>query len=334
MTPPPGRQALVDRVRAFLHTSLRGEPSEPFDTLGAAIASWQAEHGPVLRAMPPTPGFAWPAVPIGLYKDLAVGTVPPAFDGPVFRTSGTTGGGRGEHRLWSTELYDEGAWAWAHHVEPALPLDIVALLVDPGTAPDASLSHMVAAFAGRGGRVTWHLHDGRPDRASIEARIARATGPLQLATTAFALADWLDGDTTPLPSGSVVMVTGGFKGRVVRLSDAEIYADVEARTGARVVTEYGMTELSSQLWGTPATPYRPPPWLRVTAIDPATGAPRPPGVAGQLRFDDLCNVDSSVGVETLDEGIVHDDGTVTLRGRLADAEPRGCSLTVEEAWLR
>ena len=95
-----------------------------------------------------------------------------------------------------------------------------------------------------------------------------------------------------------------------------------------------MTELSSQLWGTPETSYHPPPWLRAVAVDPVTGTPRPPGEPGQLRFVDLANLDGSVAVETLDEGIVHPDRSVTLRGRLAGAPVRGCSLTVEEAWAK
>ena len=55
-------------------------------------------------------------------------------------------------------------------------------------------------------------------------------------------------------------------------------------------------------------------------------------VAGVLRFWDLCNLDSTLGIETLDEGIVEEDGSVRLFGRLAGATPRGCSLSVEEAW--
>jgi len=131
------------------------------------------------------------------------------------------------------------------------------------------------------------------------------------------------------------MVTGGFKGRQVALDDDGLYAAIRARLKpARLVTEYGMTELSSQLWGRPGEAYRPPPWLRVVAVDPHTGEPVPPGQPGPLRFYDLCNVDSTLGVETLDRGSVQADGGVVLEGRLEDAPARGCSLTVEEAWAR
>jgi acyl-coenzyme A synthetase/AMP-(fatty) acid ligase len=275
---------------------------------------------------------------VSLYKELAVGTVPPGQEGACFRTSGTTGSGRGVHRLWSADLYDHAALAWAQRCNPGAPADVIAWLSDPAEHQDSSLSHMVAAFPGRlgghaHGRVTWLLRDGRPDVEGLRA--ALTDRPVYLATTAFALAEALEHALPALPAGSVVMVTGGFKGRAVAVSDADLYAACRAvLRPAHLVTEYGMTELSSQLWATPETPYAPPPWLRAVAVDPETGAAMPPGQPGLLRFFDLANLDASVGLETLDEGIVHADGTVTLLGRLPGAEARGCSLTVEEAWAR
>ncbi|MEO0601991.1 MAG: acyl-protein synthetase, partial [Myxococcota bacterium] len=158
---------------------------------------------------------------------------------------------------------------------------------------------------------------------------------LYVATTAFAMAEYLDHDPPALPAGSVVMVTGGFKGRVHRLEGAELYRAIRDRLApARLVTEYGMTELSSQLWGAPQTRFAPPPWLAVLAVDPVTGEVLPAGTEGQLRFVDLANLDSTLGIETMDAGVVGVDGTVELRGRLTGAPSRGCSLTVEEAWGR
>jgi hypothetical protein len=328
---PTERALLAARVHAFVDGSLAGMPPEPFERLLLDLHRWQAAHDPVAAALAPPEVAAWtdvPAVPVALWKQLPVGTV--KDDAPVvFRTSGTTGGGRGEHRLRDTALYDHGALAWARRCVPDMPGDVVALLEDPAVAPDSSLSHMVALFPRGGGRATWHVRDGELDRDGLAARL-RDAGPVFLATTAFALAAWLQADPDPLPPGSLVMVTGGFKGRRLALSDAELHAEAEARLRPRrVVVEYGMTELSSQLWGTPGEAYLPPPWLRAVAVDPATGTPRPPGQAGQLRFYDLCNLDSAVGVETLDEGVVHGDGAVTLHGRLPGAEARGCSLPLE-----
>jgi hypothetical protein len=337
VTPPEGRSALAERVLAFQTASLRGEAHETWESLALDLHTWQHAFAPVVRALGPL-ASRWqdiPVVPISLYKDLAVGTVPVGAERAVFRTSGTTGGGRGVHRLWSSDTYDHGARLWAEASVPGAPRRVVALLTSPADAPDASLSHMVADFATPGGTAAWCLQDGLVVRDRWDAAVADGN-PVYVATTAFALADLLaQANLKPLPAGSVVMVTGGFKGRAVVLSDEQLFEVTErVLRPTRLVTEYGMTELCSQLWGMPGGAYRPPPWLRVVAVDPQTGAPRPVGERGQLRFYDLANVDASIGVETLDEGVVNADGSVSLLGRLAGAEARGSSLTVEEAWAR
>lgn len=313
----------------------------PLDKLFVAVHTYQWHHAPVVRALtagngPATHWTQIPAVPIALYKELAVGTL--AADAPcvTFRTSGTTGGGRGVQRLRDTRLYDANAIAWARACLHGVPTDVVALLNDAQESPDSSLSHMVALFPtglGAAGSVSWHLPNGRLDRDDLRARLATASGPVFVCATAFALADWLDSSPAPLPAGSWLMVTGGFKGHAVSYDDDALFAAARARlTPARLVTEYGMTELSSQLWGEPNGPYAAPPWLRVVAVDPVSGVALPVDQPGQLRFFDLCNLDASIGVETMDLGAVHADGRVTLHGRLDGAPARGCSLTVEEAW--
>ncbi|MBN2798687.1 MAG: acyl-protein synthetase [Deltaproteobacteria bacterium] len=330
--------ALAERVRAFVHSSLTGAPSEPFWDLALDLHRWQADNDPVLASLVEGEVRGWrdiPAVPVDLFKTFPVGTVPPGEEAVAFQTSGTTGSGRGTHRLRGTSLYNLGALTWAEAVVPDAPRDVVALLADPAESPESSLSHMVALFPRDGGRVTWHLRDGALDRDGINGRIEGATGPLYLAATAFALAEYLeDGPVRNLPPGSVVMVTGGLKGRTHRREGEPLYREALALLSpARLVREYGMTELSSQLWSVgPTGPYLAPPWLRVVAVDPLTGTPVPAGERGQLRFYDLCNLDGTVAIETMDEGVIDAEGGLTLFGRLEGSPARGCSLTVEEAW--
>lgn len=323
---------LADRVEAFIYESLQGEPPVPFGDLALDIHNWQRRHDPVLEALTDRAVERWqdiPAIPVDLFRRLRVGTVDPADAAVAFRTSGTTGASRGVHYMRSTDLYDRAATAWFRQCVPDAPTDVTALLEDPAQAADSSLSHMVALF----GEGTYHLESGRLSRTSLDIRVRTTMNPLFVAATGFALADWLSQEVPVLPPDSVLMVTGGFKGRRLTVGEAELYQQAEARLRpARIVTEYGMTELSSQLWGTPDTPYLPPPWLRVVAVSPATGRPMGPEQVGQLRFYDLCNLDGTLAIETMDEGVVHSDGSVTLYGRLEGAPLRGCSLSVEEHW--
>ena len=110
----------------------------------------------------------------------------------------------------------------------------------------------------------------------------------------------------------------------------------------RVVGEYGMTELTSQLYeGTVAESalaaqrpeaapgvYFEPPWLRVTPVDPVSLQPVAKGEAGLARFIDLGNVDSAVSVVTQDL-VRRAHGGIQLLGRQPGAPARGCSLAIE-----
>ena len=135
------------------------------------------------------------------------------------------------------------------------------------------------------------------------------------------------------------MLTGGFKGRSREVPEAELRAAIAAAFAlpdASVVGEYGMTELSSQLYeGTLVGThdrhgvYTAPPWVRVTAVDPDTLAPVARGEVGIARIVDLANVDSAVAIQTADRVRVSERG-VELLGRLPGAVPRGCSLAIEE----
>lgn len=310
------RAALVARVAAFV----RGETGEDFAAVALAVHRHQrALHSAIDRfaaALPPPRDWRdLPALPVDVLKDPGVGE-----GRVVFRTSGTTAGHRGEHRLVDTALYDLGAVRWARACVPGLPRRTVSLVED---LADSSLAHMVRRL---GDPVSWHVTGGRVDAASLRALPAT---PVFVPSTAFALADWLESRPDPLPPGSVVMVTGGYKGRLRSIAAEDLLRTCRAvLRPARLVLEYGMTELSSQLWGLPGTPFLPPPWMRVQAVD-ADGAPLPPGAEGQLRFVDLCNVDVAVAIETMDLGVVDGAGCVSLRGRLPGAPPRGCSLAAE-----
>ena len=332
---PDQARPLVPRIISFIDNSLANRRHESFETLALDIFQFQREHDPVARALCPHLPRTFadiPSIPVDLFKELPVGTVPQGAAAAQFMTSGTTATRRGIHRMRSTFLYEYNAKRWANTCVPDLPKDAVSLLLDPTAHPESSLSHMISVLA-ENGTASWHLPDGQVDVDQFTAQLHGKDSPTLVATTAFALADLLKtGKVFSLPAPSVVLVTGGFKGRKTEVSEDALFQQTERMfPGARIVTEYGMTELSSQLWGEPGLPFRPPPWLKVIACDPSSGKRLPTGETGQLRFYDLANLDCAVSIETMDAGYCTTSGAVVLQGRLLDASPRGCSLTVEEA---
>ena len=323
------RESLRLAISRFVRSGL-GD----FDELACQIHALQLENNPVLARMfpgpPPATAADIPAVPVSLFKSLDLGPQPALPSDRSFRTSGTTGQTRGTVRCRDTFLYDLASPKhFAHRVE-AVPKRVVSLCP---ADEDSSLGHMVTLFSG--GDATRLFAEGGV-RTDAWDHLSK---PCFLAATAFALdALFAIPGRANLARDSLVMVTGGFKGRRVRLDDAALYGEFPARLGdPRVVGEYGMTELSAQLWTDPVRAgERPgafvaPPWMKVFAVDPVSGSP----ISGEgvLRFVDLCNLDSPVAIETEDLGRVEsraDGDRVTLVGRLAGAEARGCSLRAED----
>ena len=318
------------------------------------------------------PGWeALPAVPTRGFRDLDLISGEPDRVERTFRTSGTTSGGvgdptpRGRHHVLSLELYRRLSLPWFRanllpDLAPDERLRVLSLIPDPRAVPDSSLSTMVGfvmdAHGDAGSGYLGHPETGVDAEALMLAcdRAARDEVPVLLFGTAFAfvhMADALDeaGRGAELPEGSRAMETGGFKGRSREVPRDALYATIAERTGipeASIVNEYGMTELLSQFYepvlrerapdggeGGVVRRHRPPPWMRTRIVAPDTLEPVAPGTPGLLHHVDLANVGSVSSVLTEDVGRAEGDGFVVL-GRTPGAEPRGCSLAMEELLRR
>ncbi len=186
-----------------------------------------------------------------------------------------------------------------------------------------------------------------------------ANRPLMLLGTAFNFVHLLDHFAVnnmryKLARGSRVLETGGYKGQSREVPKAELHALITKHLGIapeNIVTEYGMSELSSQAYDrvagevqgprskaqgqasvSPQVTLSPcprafhfPPWCRARVISPETGLEVAEGETGLLRLFDLANVRSVLAIQTEDLTVKRGDG-FELLGRATQAEPRGCSL--------
>jgi len=299
-----------------------------------------------------------PAVPTRAFKHVPLVSGDPRTVRRLFRTSGTSEGEarRGEHHVLEPALYRAAVLPnfKAHMLPDRARLPILSLIPSPADAPDSSLSHMIGiAVEEVGGEgSSWFLAPGRGiDDEGLMGALRRAekeAEPVLVVATAFALVHWLEamgreGWTVTLPDGSRVMETGGFKGRTRAVPKQELYEAVQERMGVpgeRIVNEYGMTELLSQFYedvlrkgeavgGPGSRHHRPPPWVRTRVLNPTTLDPCAPGEAGILCHYDLANAGSVSSVLTEDLGVAVGDG-FRLVGRSEGAEPRGCSLAMDD----
>jgi len=344
-------------ARCLTHLPDGPDGEAEFDTMARALFAWQFGHvAPYrrlceARGVTPATLTGWraiPAVPQRLYKETVLYGHAGA-PGRVFHTSGTTTGTPGKQHLLSDHIYKtvalEGAaraglWGDDH----ALP-ELQILAPPPREAVHSSLSAMFeywcetaleagrreSAFWVRGGTLMLH---GLRERLEVLAAEGR---PVGICGAAFSLVHYLDAysplDPIPLPTGSWLLETGGFKGRSRELPKDEFYRALGYLFGLpddAIWNEYGMTELSSQAYARGANGrHTVPPWARVLVIDPETEREVDPGQPGLVRWIDLANVDSVLCLQTLDQAVRHEEGFF-LMGRLPQADPRGCSLAADD----
>jgi hypothetical protein len=310
-----------------------------------------------------------PAIPIAAFKHLELTTVPPGERAAVFHSSGTTGHipSRHYHSADTLHIYELASEAWfkrrvlghlpwtwqRRHPEVEERQWMLSLTPSPRDVPHSSLAFMIqnlfrcfgrtdSRFAGVPGLDGWQVDF---ERVFELLNSASDNGPVVLFGTAFNFVHLTDemarrGETIPLPDGSQIMETGGYKGRSRMVPKAELHRTISARLGVmpdRIVCEYGMAELSSQAYnvdlgcGPDLTErrFQFPPWCLATVVSPETGRQLEFGQMGLLQITDLANVASVLSIQTEDLAIRHEDG-ITLAGRAAQSEPRGCSLLAGE----
>ncbi len=361
-------EALHARARMFVDAFESGSDAPDFDALACDLARYQAEHAPgyarllEARGIDPTKlakAEAIPAVPTDAFKLTRVATFEPSEARAQFRTSGTTVGARGLHEMRDPSTYEAAAVSFGRRWlvrDVALPLPIVVLAPPPRAVKDSSLGHMCAAFVRAFGepateQATWLIDGDRIDLEAFDERVAMALTagkPMLVLATSFALVHLLDalGDAPfPLPKGSRVMQTGGFKGKSREIGADVLRRELSSAFGIEeraIVAEYGMTELSSQFYErtlvdahVPHGVYAEPPWARVVPVDPTTLELVPHGETGIAKIVDLMNVDSAVAVLTQDLVRRTDKhaGKVEgfeLLGRAPSAPSRGCSIAIDE----
>ena len=365
MSPPDlARAALDARVIAWMREADPATDDARFGALALELFAFQFAHCAPYRRFCQGRGATpagvrdWtgiPPVPAGAFKELPLCCFPPERAAKVFRTSGTATRARGALHLDTLEVYEASLLpSFRRHLLPDLAAGararILVLAPPPAELPDSSLSHMFGvALRELGDPASGFLvKGGELDVSAALAALGLAVGsaadrPLLVCGTAFAFVHLLDaladrGVSPRLPGSARAMETGGFKGRAHERSQRELYAEIEARLGvpaARIVNQYGMTELGSQFYDTvlsdPGAPRRKqaPPWARVRIVDPITGAAHSPGDVGAIQIFDLANTGSVLAIQTADLGRRIGSGFEVL-GREPGAEARGCSIAADE----
>jgi hypothetical protein len=359
------KKTIFDDVLDFIR---RPASAPEFTSLALRVVTYQLEHVPAYRSYVESLGVDLATVPC-LEQVPAVSTLafkyarmesvaePPTSAARRFLTSGTTIGReeRGSHLVLCPEIYRASAIGHLRSMLFPDPQRLAMLALHPTTErmPESSLSQMISWCIEEFGTAV-SCCAATPEAVDVRAALdflqscIRHNRPVAILATTAACAKLfvaIDESRAPivLPAGSRLMDTGGAKGQTVPLTAADIIEQAERCLRLEpdlVINEYGMTEMCSQLYD--ATPFNSkrrdppasrvklaPPWLRPFALDPATLRPLSDGAPGLLAFFDLANVASVSMLLTEDLGVI-DNGAVTILGRAATADTRGCALAITE----
>jgi hypothetical protein len=313
---------------------------EPGDLLPFALElfRFQYSHNPLYRKYTDTLGIdpgavasleTLPYLPLSFFKTQPVRTtdfVPEA----VFASSGTTGMVTSRHEVRSLDLYRESfITAFQRVYGPIRDWCVIGLLPSYLERPNSSLVVMVGELISQSGHPDsgCYLYDHEALYRLLSGLEARGQRTLLIGVT-FALLDFAEQYQLSLRH-TVVMETGGMKGRRRELTRAELHAFLAQRFGVEEIhAEYGMTELLSQAYSRGNGIFTCPPWMKAlvrTDDDPLEVKEVGEGI---LNIIDLANRWSCAFLATEDVGRVYPDGRFEVSGRVDNSDIRGCSLLV------
>ena len=274
-----------------------------------------------------------PFLPIRFFKTNAVTTT--AFEPEIiFESSGTTQSGNSKHFVKNLELYKT---CFTKNFElfygPASEWCIIGLLPSYLERKNSSLITMTEELIKQSGHSLSGFYLSEHEKlyhTLLHNEILQQ--PTLLIGVTFALLDFAEQYSMRL-SNTVIMETGGMKGRREEIIREEVHEKLRQKLGVRKVhSEYGMTEILTQAYSRGNGIFKCPPWMKIllrSEDDPLSIHNAPvtrQSETGIINIIDLANIYSCAFIATDDMGKLHHDCSFEVMGRCDNSDIRGCSL--------
>lgn len=271
-----------------------------------------------------------PFLPIQFFKSHRVLSSSETIQ-QIFTSSGTTGSVTSKHFVTNLNLYETSFTKGFQNVYgPVQDYTILALLPSYLEREGSSLIYMVehliqATQKPESGFYLNNLSELKDTLLRLDANGKKVL----LIGVSFALLDLVEQHQFNLKN-TIIMETGGMKGRRKELIREELHSILKAGFGVNAIhSEYGMTELLSQAYSKGKGLFECPNWMQVLTRDPEDALTvLPSGKTGGINIIDLANVNSCSFIATQDLGKTYKDGTFEVIGRFDNSDIRGCNLMV------
>ena len=248
----------------------------------------------------------------------------------VFTSSGTTGSTVSQHFVSDLNLYEQ-SFLNGFHAFYGSPKQycFLALLPSYLERKGSSLVYMTKALIEQSEhpKSGFYLNNYGALMEQLKA-LEEAKQPTILLGVTYALLDVAEQFQLDLKH-TIVMETGGMKGRRKELIRSELYDVLKKNFELESIhSEYGMTELLSQAYGINEEFYTPN-WMKILIRE--TTDPRQlldNGKTGAINVIDLANLHSCSFIATADLGKKMENGAFQVLGRMDNSDVRGCNLMV------
>jgi hypothetical protein len=277
-----------------------------------------------------------PFLPIGFFREhkVVTGRVELARTEParVFESSGSTSDRASRHYVSDIRLYRD-SFTRGFELFYGSPKNycILALLPSYLERQNSSLVFMANHLIQLSGHTAGGFYLDNLDDLVAQLKTLEGQGHRTLLLgVSFALLELSERHPMKL-NHTIVMETGGMKGRRKEITREELHTLLSDRLGVDSVhSEYGMTELLSQAYSKGGGIFHCPPWMQIRIRDPYDPlSPVSRNGSGGINIIDLANLHSCSFIATQDIGKLAPGGGFNVLGRFDNSDVRGCNLLVE-----
>ncbi len=269
-----------------------------------------------------------PFLPIEFFKNKKVVVDHQNIDA-IFTSSGTTGSQTSKHYITDITRYQESYLSGFTHFYDAIEeYCVLALLPSYLERKGSSLIAMVDDLIKKSKHPDsgFYLNEFDLLKDKLLKLDAKKTKVILLGVS-FALLDFIEAHPIKL-NQTIVMETGGMKGRRKELIRSELHATLKEGFGvSKIHSEYGMTELLSQAYSKGDGLFKTPPWMKILirdTEDPLTLKTHQK--TGGINVIDLANMNSCSFIATQDLGKTYENNSFEVLGRFDHSDIRGCNL--------
>ncbi|WP_027138345.1 LuxE/PaaK family acyltransferase [Gaetbulibacter saemankumensis] len=310
-----------------------------FETIALEVYKYQFVNNPVYRSfcdllyVHPSDVKSTkdiPYLPIQFFKSKDILSSKDSVQ-TTFSSSGTTGITTSKHLVTDLKIYEQsftkGFKQFYGDVEDYV---VLALLPSYLEREGSSLIYMANAFI----KQSKHQESGfylnnLKELTDTLIKLESENKKTLLIGVSFALLDLVETYQFKLKN-TIIMETGGMKGRRKELIREELHKQLKAGFGVDAIhSEYGMTELLSQGYSQGHGIFNCPKWMKILTRD--TEDPlsiQETGKTGGINVIDLANINSCAFIATQDLGRTYKDGSFEVIGRFDNSDIRGCNLMV------